>query len=130
ESRRLGSAGQACTELIILRAPANLADRLAFAVRSLVIGDLPINLWWAANVPPPLAGHVLLNLGEYAQQIMYDSLGWPEPARGMAATADWIEATERTAAGQWRVVSDLNWRRLKYWRRFVAQAIEELRAKQ
>jgi glucose-6-phosphate dehydrogenase assembly protein OpcA len=129
ESRRLGSTEQACTELIILRAPENRVDDLAFAVRSLIIGDLPINLWWAANVPPPLAGQLLLDLGEYAQQIMYDSLGWTEPARGMAATAGWIEATERSDAGRWRVVSDLNWRRLKYWRRFIAQAIEELEAK-
>jgi glucose-6-phosphate dehydrogenase assembly protein OpcA len=129
ESRRLGSNEQACTELIILRAPENQVNDLAFAVRSLIIGDLPINLWWAANVPPPLAGQLLLDLGEYAQQIMYDSLGWTEPARGMAATAGWIEATERSDAGRWRVVSDLNWRRLKYWRRFIAQAIEELEAK-
>lgn len=129
ESHRLGSRQQACTEIVILRAPEHLVDGLAFAVRALVIGDLPINLWWAASVAPPLAGQLLLDLGEHAQQIMYDSLGWTEPVRGMAAIAGWIEATERTEAGRWRVVSDLNWRRLKYWRRFITQAIEELEAK-
>jgi glucose-6-phosphate dehydrogenase assembly protein OpcA len=128
-SHRLGATQQACTELIILRAPAGAVDDFPFAVRSLVIGDLPINLWWAADVPPPLATQLLLNLAEYAQQITYDSLGWPDPARGMAAAADWLDATERSEPGRWRVVSDLNWRRLKYWRRFITQAIEELEAK-
>ena len=31
---------------------------------------------------------------------------------------DWLEQIEReSASGRWRVASDLNWRRLKYWRR-------------
>jgi glucose-6-phosphate dehydrogenase assembly protein OpcA len=114
----------ACSEQIALRAPAAQANRLAFAVRSLVIGDLPINLWWSSATPPPLAGFLLTELAESAQQIMYDSVGWPMPAVGVAATASWIEQTERTEAGRWRVCSDLNWRRLKYWRRLVSQGLD------
>jgi glucose-6-phosphate dehydrogenase assembly protein OpcA len=122
---RLGKHEQACSEQVTLRAPAALIDRLPFAVRALSIGDLPTNLWWAANVPPPLAGALLYELAEHAEQIMYDSLGWTEPARGVAATASWLEQVERTSgSGQWRVASDLNWRRLKYWRRLLSQALE------
>jgi glucose-6-phosphate dehydrogenase assembly protein OpcA len=97
---------------------------LPFAVRALQIGDLPTNLWWASSQPPPLAGPLLYELAEHAQQIMYDSLGWLEPARAVAATGTWLEQIERESAnGRWRVASDLNWRRLKYWRRLLAQAL-------
>jgi glucose-6-phosphate dehydrogenase assembly protein OpcA len=125
EVRGLAVHQLACSEQVVLSAPAGLADRLPFAVRSLSIGDLPTNLWWASPQPPPLAGNLLYDLAEYAQQIMYDSLGWPDPARGVAATATWLESVERfNDAQRWRVASDLNWRRLKYWRRLVTQALE------
>jgi glucose-6-phosphate dehydrogenase assembly protein OpcA len=123
--QRLGSKQQCLSEQVLLQASGPLVDRLPFAVRALLVGDLPINLWWAAPQPPPLAGALVYELGEYAQQIMYDSLGWPDPARGVVATAAWLEQIERTSGdGRWRVASDLNWRRLKYWRRLVAQALD------
>ncbi len=125
EAHKLGSHQQACSEQVVLSAPAGLVDRLPFAVRSLLIGDLPTNLWWASPEPPPLAGTLLYDLGESAQQIMYDSLGWREPALGVAATATWLDSVERfSGSGRWRVASDLNWRRLKYWRRLVTQSLE------
>ena len=48
---------------------------------AVLIGDLPTNLWWTAATPPPLAGHLLYDLAENAQQIIFDSIGWTEPAR-------------------------------------------------
>jgi glucose-6-phosphate dehydrogenase assembly protein OpcA len=111
-------------EQITLEAGGALGDRLPFAVRSLLIGDLPTNLWWVAPEPPALAGQLLFELAEGAQQIMYDSLGWPDPTRGVAATGRWLAQVERVGPGnQWRVVSDLNWRRLKYWRRILVQSL-------
>ena len=118
-----GSKRYTCAEMVTLHAAGPAVERLPFAVRALLIGDLPVNLWWEANVPPPLAGSLLLELAETAQQIIYDSIGWPDPARGMAATAAWMEQIQR-AGGRWRVASDLNWRRLKYWRRLLTQALE------
>ncbi len=117
----------ACAEQVTLHAAGGAVDRLPFAVRALLIGDLPINLWWAAPSPPALAGPLLYELAEHAQQIMYDSIGWPDPLRGVAATASWIEQVERPG-GQWRVTSDLNWRRSKYWRRILSQALEPVSA--
>ena len=64
-----------------LRAGGSAVETLHFAARSLVIGDLPTNLWWAAPQPPPLAGPLLYDLSENAQQIMYDSLGWENPVK-------------------------------------------------
>ena len=115
---------QLCSEQVTLRASEGMVERLPFAVRALLIGDLPTNLWWATPQPPPMAGPLLLELAENAQQIMYDSIGWPQPALGVAATAGWLESIERTDALRWRVASDLNWRRLKYWRRMVTQALD------
>jgi glucose-6-phosphate dehydrogenase assembly protein OpcA len=120
----LGRQRNVCSEQVTLRVGGQFADRLSFAVRELLIGDLPTNLWWAAAVPPPLAGQLLFDLAEQAQQIVYDSIGWVEPARGVAATSAWLAKFERGGASGWRVASDLNWRRLKFWRRTVSQALD------
>lgn len=113
-----------CSEQVTLHAQGHVGGRLAFAVRELLIGDLPTNLWWVAPIPPPLAGQLPYDLSQRTQQIVYDSNGWPEPARGVATTAGWLEKFERGEGQGWRVVSDLNWRRLKYWRRVLGQALD------
>lgn len=123
-----GAKRYALSEMVTLHASGSYVDRLAFAVRSLLIGDLPVNLWWSSHVPPPFAGTLLYDLSEKAQQVMYDSIGWPSPARGVVATANWLEQVERPG-GRWRVASDLNWRRLKYWRRLISQALEPASAR-
>jgi glucose-6-phosphate dehydrogenase assembly protein OpcA len=121
--RKAGQQAQLCSEQITLRGGHNASDHLPFAVRGLLIGDLPTNLWWANPTPPALAGPVLDELAEHAQQIIYDSLGWPDPHRGVAATWPWLKRFERGQGDRrWRVASDLNWRRLKIWRRLIAQA--------
>ncbi len=122
---RVGSHNFGFSEQVTLEAGSGAVHHLPFAVRALLIGDLPTNLWWAAPVPPPFAGPLLYELAEHAQQIVYDSMGWPEPARGVAATAGWLEQAERRDGwDRWRVASDINWRRLKYWRRMLTQALE------
>jgi glucose-6-phosphate dehydrogenase assembly protein OpcA len=114
-----------CSEQVTLHATGQTADRLPFVVRGLLIGDLPTNLWWASTQPPSLAGQLLNDLAGNAQQIIYDSLGWPEPARGVGAAASWLNQVERgPGQGGWRVVADLSWRRLKYWRRLLSQAFD------
>jgi glucose-6-phosphate dehydrogenase assembly protein OpcA len=114
-----------CSEVVSLHAKGRAAERLPYAVRSLLIGDLPTNLWWAAPQPPSMAGHLLYDLAEHAQQVIYDSVGWVEPPKVMAATAAWLNQFEaRPGRVPWRVASDLNWRRLKYWRRILAQTLD------
>jgi glucose-6-phosphate dehydrogenase assembly protein OpcA len=117
--RRIGS------EQITLRADGRAVERLPYVVRTLVIGDLPINLWWVVPEPPPLAGPLLFDLAEHAEQVVYDSIGWTEPAHGVIATAAWLaRLASESSPGRWRVAADLNWRRLKYWRRLTAQALD------
>jgi glucose-6-phosphate dehydrogenase assembly protein OpcA len=121
-----GEAGaKTCSEQVTLRAKGDAVTQLPFAVRELLIGDLPINVWWAAPTPPTQGGPLLFDLTEHAQQVIYDSIGWMDPARGVAATAAWLARYERDAEhAEWCVASDLNWRRLKYWRRLLAQALD------
>jgi glucose-6-phosphate dehydrogenase assembly protein OpcA len=121
----LGKEGKVCSEQVTLRAQGQAVEHLPYAVRTLLIGDLPTNLWWASTQPPPMAGALLLDLSENVEQIIYDSIGWTEPARGVAATSVWLGKFQRgPGQGQWRVASDLNWRRLKYWRRLVVQSLD------
>src|SRR6266478_9125996 len=114
-----------CSELVTLHAKGRATERLPYAVRGLLIGDLPTNLWWAAPQPPSMAGPLLYDLAEHVQQIIYDSVGWLEPPKVMAATASWLTQFEaRPGRVRWRVASDLNCRRLKYWRRILSQTLD------
>ena len=125
QMHRFGTGLRAFSEQVTLQANGRAVEHLPYAVRSLLIGDLPTNLWWASWQPPAMAGAILYELSENADQVIYDSYGWPEPARGMTATASWIEKFERgPGQGRYRVVSDLSWRRLKTWRRVLGQALD------
>ncbi|HEU5118952.1 MAG TPA: glucose-6-phosphate dehydrogenase assembly protein OpcA, partial [Isosphaeraceae bacterium] len=112
------------SEQILLQAGGRTVDHLPYVVRGLLIGDLPTNLWWASRQPPSLAGALLYDLAEQAQQVIYDSLGWIDAHRGMSAMATWLSRIERDDHNDWRVASDLDWRRLKFWRRAIAQALD------
>lgn len=113
------------TEQLTLQARGDAVQRLPFVMRSLLVGDVPTNLWWASAQPPPLAGGLFIDLAETAQQVIFDSAAWTEPEMGFAALGIWQEQSQRTP-GQlsWRSSADLNWRRLKPWRRVIAQALD------
>ena len=74
---------------------------------------------------PPFAGRILDELADHAQQLIYDSRGWTEPHHAVAAASTWLDRFERDAEhGKWRIASDLNWRRLKTWRRLLTQGLD------
>jgi glucose-6-phosphate dehydrogenase assembly protein OpcA len=116
---------RAFSELITLKAGPGAREKLPFAVRRLFLGDLPSNLWWAVHQPPAMASSIVHGLTEGINQFIYDSYSWPEPARGVAATATWLERFDRNlGAGAYRVAQDLTWRRLRPWRRLIAEALD------
>ncbi len=120
-----GNHHRISSEQVTLRAQGPAVQRLPFAVRGLLLGELPINVWWAVPEPPPLSGALLYDLAENAQQIIYDSIGWPEPVRGVVAAANWLsQMTQSHRHPRWRVIADLNWRRLTDWRRILAQSLD------
>jgi glucose-6-phosphate dehydrogenase assembly protein OpcA len=123
--RRWGLRQHICSEQVTLKCRGRTAEDLPYAVLSLLVGDLPTNVWWATSTPPAMAGAVMPSMGEQAQQVIYDSNGWRDPARGVIATAAWLQKFERGPGdNRWRVASDLNWRRLKYWRRILGQSLD------
>lgn len=124
--RHRGENGQLiASEQVTIRAHGHASGHFPYAVRALTLGDLPTNLWWTSLEPPALAGPIVAELAEEAQQLVYDSFGWIEPARGVAATGTWLARFVRPPeGGHWRIASDLNWKRLKYWRRLLGQALD------
>lgn len=121
----VGAGARVYAEQITLHAAGREVDHLPYAVRGLLIGDLPTNIWWASHQPPPLAGPLLHDLSERAQQVIYDSLAWIDPNRGVYATSAWLAKVEHEpGSGHLRIASDLNWRRLKTWRRLLSQALD------
>ena len=100
-------------------------DNLPYAVRGLLIGDLPTNLWWAVPVPPPLAGPLLFDLADApSRSFTTASAGPNRPAASWPRRPGSRQFQSGPDHGMWRVASDLNWRRLKYWRRLLAQALD------
>jgi glucose-6-phosphate dehydrogenase assembly protein OpcA len=107
---------QVCGESVTLSAHGQAVKTLPSTARSLLVGDLPTNLWWATPEAPPLSGALYTELAAMSNQVIYDSLGWLEPVRGM------------NAMGKLRqdrlLVHDVCWRRLKGWRRILSQGFD------
>ena len=116
----LASGGrQVCSEHVTISASGGAARRLPSCARALLIGDLPTALWWVPAQGPSPAGELFGELAAMADHVIYDSIGWPDPARSVVATANWA-ASEKTR----QVISDLAWRRLKPWQRLISQVLD------
>ena len=80
---KLPSGWQVCAEQIRVVADAQSSRRLPSITRTQLIGDLPTTLWWASREAPPVTGKLFFKLASMADQIIYDSIGWTNPTRGM-----------------------------------------------
>lgn len=115
----LSSGWQVCAEQIRVVANAQSIRRLPSVTRAQLIGDLPTTLWWASLQPPPFAGKLFFKLADMSDQIIYDSIGWTNPSKGMQAMSRWV-AAERNEY----VIFNLAWRRLKPWRSLLSQVLD------
>lgn len=115
----LDDGWQVCAERIDVISTAEATERLPSVARSLLIGDLPTTLWWASQRPPPTAGEVFFQLAELANQIIYDNIGWLNPAQGVAAMTRWVAAQQNT-----QIVHNLAWRRFAGWRKLISQMLD------
>ena len=116
---QLSDGWQVCAEKIRILSNENTTPRLPSVARALLIGDLPTALWWASKQPAPEAGEVFFELAEMADQIIYDNMGWTEPAQGIATMTRWVAAQQDT-----QVIYNLAWRRLAFWRRLIRQVLD------
>jgi glucose-6-phosphate dehydrogenase assembly protein OpcA len=115
----LDDGWQVCAERIDVISTTAVADRLPSVARSQLVGDLPTTLWWASQRTPPTAGEVFFQLAELANQIIYDNVGWVNPAQGVAAMTRWVAAQENT-----QIVHNLAWRRFAGWRKLISQVLD------
>ncbi len=116
----VGAGKQVCSEHVKIAAGPQSTQRLAAAARSLLIGDLPTSLWWVSPQAPPLGGAIFDELSPMCQQVIYESVGWAEPARGVVATSTWANRP-----GGRQFIADLGWQRLRPWRRLIGQSLDD-----
>ena len=107
---------QVCAERIDVLSSSQATGRLPSVARSQLIGDLPTALWWASRQPPPDAGDVFFELAELADQIIYDNMGWTNPAKGVSTMTRWVASQQDQ-----HVVYNLAWRRTATWRKLISQ---------
>ena len=112
---------QVCAERIDVISTAGMIGRLPSVARSQLMGDLPTTLWWTSQQPPPTAGDVFFQLAELANQIIYDNIGWVNPAQGVAAMTRWVAAQQNI-----HIVHNLAWRRIAGWRKLISQVLDPL----
>ena len=115
----LDDGWQVCAERIDVISTAALVERLPSITRALLVGDLPTTLWWASQRPPPMAGEMFFQLAELANQIIYDNVGWINPAQGVAAMTRWVAAQQNI-----QIVHNLAWRRFAGWRKLISQVLD------
>lgn len=116
--RSVSEGWQLCAEQVTVYCQKSAAKRLPSIPRALCIGNLPITLWWVSSQPPPLAGEIFYNLAASADQVIFDSIGWRDPAKGIQAVAHWIAGNED------QVIYNLAWRRLKAWRKLMSESLD------
>src|SRR5207247_358825 len=63
-------------------------------------------------------GELFGGLEALADQVIYDSFGWPDPLRQLVVVARWI-------GGGASVAADLAWRRPRLWRRVIAETLDQ-----
>lgn len=105
-----------CGESVTLTARGEAVRRLPATARALLVGDLPTSLWWATPEAPALGGPLFSELASMANQVIFDSLGWLEPVRGMTAMA--------RLEDDGPLLMDVCWRRLRGWRRILSQGLD------
>lgn len=111
-----------CAEHVEVHCPPRRIPAAVSVIRALLLGDLPVALWWCSSTPPALARALFDPLSALADQVIYDSVGWTDPAGGVSAMSRWVNGRDDTIA------FNLAWRRLKPWRRMIALTLDPGRA--
>jgi glucose-6-phosphate dehydrogenase assembly protein OpcA len=109
-----GGRKQICCEQIFLHATGTGTAHLAPTVLSLLESDLPAVLWWRGDfLRQPES---FRRLADVADRILFDSSSWPDAENALPSLAAALPA---------RVVADLSWTRLTWWRRLTADCFDE-----
>ena len=104
---------QICCEQIVIQAAGEDISHLPSLVRTLVIPDLPVFLWWRDL--PDVKGALFTDFMQGADRVILDSAGLADARQGLRTLAALMEAKPQKTA-----FSDLSWCRLTPWRVLVA----------
>ena len=106
--RAAGGRGVTCDQ-IILRASGSGVKETASAVQSLLVPDLPINLWWRGIFlnQMPLVDQMLM----FADRFIYDGTNWTNLHYTVRQVADCIDRYQSKVG-----FTNFNWARLRPWR--------------
>jgi glucose-6-phosphate dehydrogenase assembly protein OpcA len=113
-ARIFGKSRDLVLEQIDLRASHSSFDQLAGLVRPLLVNDLPTHLYWATDWPSDPRPFDLFTV--MAEHTIIDSARFQVPA----AHLDAVQSRRQRG----RTISDLNWLRLRPYRRALAEAFE------
>jgi glucose-6-phosphate dehydrogenase assembly protein OpcA len=108
-----GGHKQVCCEQIMITAADGAVHRLPSLVRSLLVPDLPVVLWWRDI--PNFESRLFAELANVSDRVILDSAAFQDPEEGLARLATLIDHRP-----QWTAFSDLSWSRLTPWRVSVA----------
>ncbi|MBX9687881.1 MAG: glucose-6-phosphate dehydrogenase assembly protein OpcA [Candidatus Obscuribacterales bacterium] len=107
---------QICSEQITVLAEGEIENELISVIESLLLGDLPVFLWWTTA---DLCGEKLGPFLSCCRRLVVDSSRAPYSFQFLRDLQQIVESTESCVA-----VSDLNWRRLLGIRAAIAEEFE------
>lgn len=106
-----------CCEIIRILAPRNRLDRLPGGIRSLLVADLPVVVWWRAGLKTSV--ELLQELTGEADRIIVNSKSCRARPEDVRKLIDFLQGN-----GPGPAVGDLNWSRLTHWRNAVASLFD------
>ncbi len=104
---------QICCEQVVVQAAGEEVRHLPSLVRTLVIPDLPVFLWWRDL--PDFQNDLFTEFIQGSDRVILDSTDLVDAEEGLRTLAALMDETAQTTA-----FSDLSWCRLTPWRVLVA----------
>jgi glucose-6-phosphate dehydrogenase assembly protein OpcA len=123
-NRKRADSRNLCCEEITLTAQGGFVSELPSAALPLLVPDLPVFLWWRAQIGAE--DRVFSQLCLAADRVVIDSADFQNPGPDLVAVAQFFDRRDDEAI----VLSDLNWARLTPWRASLANFydVEDYRA--
>ena len=113
-SKKRSNSRHLCCEEITLTAQGHFVSELPSAAIPLLVPDLPVFLWWRAQLGAE--DRVFSQLCLAADRVVIDSADFQDPHSNFAAVAQLFQRRSDEAVG----LTDLNWARLTPWRASLA----------
>ncbi|MGH7739914.1 MAG: glucose-6-phosphate dehydrogenase assembly protein OpcA, partial [bacterium] len=106
-----------CCDIIKLVAQPDTIENLYGFTFSLLVPDLPVELWWPGDLP--LKNKFFTKMAEASNRVWVDSSKFKNPEQSVARLAFlWSQRFPGT------LLADMNWIRLQRWRALIAELFD------